>query len=166
MDNSSSSKHQIEIKGRIEGGSAVAGLAAALVACLIVWLFARTSFPILVWVLVAIIFPLVYGLASAIYKTVKSDHARCKSCGSEFSVDRSSHDESLLSAVPRQSERQIGHVVSGRDEGKRIIVVEAWTEERYEVVDTFQCYACGDTKRVKSHTTREVGKTSDRSCRR
>lgn len=166
MDDSSISREQIELKGRIDGGSAIAGLASALIACLIVWLIAHSSFPILVWVFIAVAFPLVYGLASAIYKTVKTEQARCKSCGSEFSVDRSSRDESLLSAVARKSERQIGHVVSGRDEGKRIIVVEAWTEERYEVVDTFQCYACGDTKHVKSHTTREVGKTSDRSYRR
>lgn len=166
MADSSLSKEQRALKASIEAGAALTGVLCGLLAALIVWLFTRKDFPTLTYVFVALTLPVGYWLASIVYTTIKTEDAKCKRCGAALSVSHIGRDESLVSATPRKQEHTHGHVDGGRDDGKRLVIVETWTEERYEVVDRYRCSACNDDRQAKSYRTVRAGVRQDRTYRR
>ena len=166
MEDSSLSKEQRALKESIEGGAALAGVACGLIAALVVWLFTRNGYPILTYVFVSLTLPATYWVASVVYTALKTEDAKCKACGTAFSVARVGRDESLVAATPRKQEHAHGHVHGGRDDGKRLVVVETWTEERYEVLDRYLCHACHNETATKSYRTVRAGVRQNRTYRR
>ena len=144
MDDSSLSNEQRALKEAIESGAALTGVVCGLIAAVVVWLFTRNDFPVLTYVFVSLALPATYWIASVAYTWVKTDDAKCRVCGAAFSVSRIGREESLLAATPRKQEHAHGYVDGGKDDGKRLVVVETWTEERYEVLDSYRCSACED----------------------
>ena len=100
------------------------------------------------------------------FTSIKTADAKCKACGTEFSVAHVGRAESLVAATPRKQEHAHGHVDGGKDDGKRLVVVETWTEERYEVLDSYRCSACDDERQAKSFRIVRAGVKQDRTYRR
>ena len=166
MEDSSLSKEQRALKESIEGAAALAGVACGLVAALVVWLLTRNGYPILTYVFVSLTLPAIYWVASMVYTALKTEDAKCKACGAAFSVAHVGREESLVAATPRKQEHAHGHVDGGRDDGKRLVVVETWTEERYEVLDSYLCHACHNETANRSHRTVRAGVRQNRTYRR
>ncbi|HDR2892291.1 TPA: hypothetical protein I4G69_003156 [Enterobacter asburiae] len=95
-----------------------------------------------------------------IYHFLSAD-SRCKSCNTEFAVQRVDSKKEFISAIPRKNIKNMGNVGGhGPDVGKQIILHESWTEERYNITDTFACVECGDTHTTSRVTTQRSGYTS------
>ncbi len=91
---------------------------------------------------------------------------QCKQCGEAFAVSLANAEETFLSATPRKREQESGRSISGPNEGKRLITVTTWTEERYEVIKTYNCCCCGHCYQERSFKTVEANKNSDQIYRR
>ena len=166
MEDSSLSKEQRALKESIEGGAVLTGVACGLIAALVVWLLTRNGYPILTYVFVSLTLPATYWVASVMYTAIKTDDAKCKACGAAFSVASVGREESLVGATPRKQEHAHGRVDGGRDDGKRLVVVETWTEERYEVLNSYRCSACNDERQTKTFRTVRAGVKQNRTYRR
>ena len=166
MGDSSLSKEQRALKESIDGAAALIGVMCGLVAALIVWLLTRSEYPILTYVFVSVTLPATYWVASTVYTAIKTEDAKCKACGAAFSVSHIGREESLVAATPRKQEHAHGYVDGGKDDGKRLVVVETWTEERYEVLDSYQCHLCHDENTTKSYRTVRTGVKQNRTYRR
>jgi len=166
MDNVPHSPAQLALKAEIEAGGLFVGIISAALVGGLVWLMLRGSYPVLAWLCAAVAFPLAYATGSWVYKSVKSSAATCAACGAQFGITHVGRDESLISALPRKRQSEVGRMVSGPNEGKRIVRIESWTEERYRIVDTYACSVCNQVSRVESTETRDAGKVSDDVYRR
>jgi hypothetical protein len=166
VEDSSLSKEQRALKESIEGGAALTGVICGLLAAFVVWLFTRADYPILTYVFVSVTLPIAYWLASIAYTAIKTADAKCDSCGAGFSVNHVGRNESLVAATPRKQEHAHGYVDGGKDDGKRLVVVETWTEERYEVLDSYRCSACSDERQAKTFKTVRSGMKQSRTYRR
>lgn len=166
MEDSSLSKEQRALKESIEGGAALAGVACGLIAALVVWLLTRNGYPILTYVFVSLTILATYWVASTVYTAIKTEDAKCKACGAAFSVAHVGREESLVAATPKKQEHAHGYVDGGKDDGKQLIVVETWTEERYEVLDSYLCHACNNENTTKSYRTVRAGVRQNRTYRR
>jgi len=69
--------------------------------------------------------------------------AECANCGAAFSLSRTDRTETLVSSEPKEDRKD-------QPDGK--IEVTTWTEEVYDVVDTYTCSQCADVT-SKSYTT-------------
>lgn len=72
-----------------------------------------------------------------------SKAAQCSKCGAAFSITRTDRSEKLLGSAPKESRQEADD---------RSTKVTTWTEESYEVTDTYTCAKCGDVTR-KTHTS-------------
>ncbi|MCF6304357.1 MAG: hypothetical protein L3J33_03175 [Rhodobacteraceae bacterium] len=82
----------------------------------------------------------------AIFKwrfSANSKSAQCGKCSTAFSISKTDHVETLKSSETKET-RDAQEDFSTK--------VTTWTEEVYEVADTYSCGSCGD-ETVKEYTT-------------
>jgi len=92
-----------------------------------------------------------------IYRMLSSD-SRCEVCEAPFAIKHIDSQKKFLSAIPRNCIKNIGKVGGyGPDVGKQVMMHESWTEERYEITDTYECTECGDTHQSTRMTTQRTG---------
>lgn len=69
--------------------------------------------------------------------------AACEKCGAAFSISRSDRSETPAGSEPKEEREP-------QDDGT--IKVTTWTEDSFDVVDTYTCASCGDAS-TKAYTT-------------
>lgn len=158
-------QEQESIKNHLNALSIGAGAVAGLVVGAFIWFAYIGAYPVLGYVFVAL-------AGAAAFVAVKfgvmawlSSSAQCKQCGEVFAVSVADTEETFLSATPRKREQESGRSISGPNEGKRLITVTTWTEERYQVLKTYSCCCCGHSYQEKSMKTVEANKNSDQIYR-
>lgn len=77
--------------------------------------------------------------------------AKCTKCGAAFSRSRTDRVENLAGSEDKQ-ERE--------EQPDKSVKVTSWTEERYDVTDTYTCAKCGDVTTNAYQTTRRRDETS------
>ena len=78
--------------------------------------------------------------------------AKCGKCSATFSISRTDRAETLASSEARE-ERE--------EQPDKSTKVTTWTEERYDVVDTYTCASCGDATTKEYQTTRRRDENSE-----
>lgn len=155
------SEAQLAVKEKIEQHGMVAGAIAGVVVGVIAWFCLSASFPVLTYLFVPVLAFCGYFLVSVIYIHLKASGAKCASCQAEFSVVHQHQDRKFLHATPRREEQSNGTVwYESSRKGKEEVKVTTYTEEKYEVTDTYLCQSCGsgfekkniETKKTNSHT--------------
>lgn len=81
----------------------------------------------------------------------QSKAAQCGNCGAAFSISRTDHQETL-SGSEDKVERE------AQDDGST--KVTRFTEESYDVVDTYTCSSCGDATTKEYKITRRTNEES------
>lgn len=74
-----------------------------------------------------------------------SKSAQCEKCSAAFSITRTDSAETLASSEKLDKREE-------QDDGT--IKVTTWTEEKYDVVDTYTCASCSDATTKEYQTTR------------
>jgi len=74
-----------------------------------------------------------------------SKAAECAKCGAAFSRSRSDRAETLASSTPKEEREEM------EDKSKK---VTTWTEEVYDVIDSYTCAKCQDVTTKVYQTTR------------
>jgi hypothetical protein len=156
---------QLAIKNNLNFLSLGAGALGALLVGAWVWFAYKASYPILSYVFVLMAGALAFVVVRFGVMTWLASDAQCRQCGRDFAVSRTDTEETFLSATPRKREQETGRSISGPNEGKRLITVTTWTEERYEVIKTYSCCCCGHSYQEKSFKTVEANKNSDQIYR-
>ena len=77
--------------------------------------------------------------------------AKCGQCGAAFSRSRTDRQEALAGSEAKE-ERE--------DQADGSVKVTTWTEETYDVTDTYTCAKCGDAEVKTYQTTRRKDETS------
>lgn len=165
MSEENLSQEQAAIKNHLNFLSIGAGAIAALIIGGLVWLSYSDEYPFLVYIFTALAGGGSFMGAKFVVMAWLSADAQCKQCGETFAVSLADTEETFLSATPRKREQETGRSISGPNEGKRLITVTTWTEERYEVVKTFSCCCCGHSYQERSFKTVEANKNSDQIYR-
>lgn len=114
-------------------------------------------YSVMPWQIAVIGFLLVAAISAstfAIFIFNQSRRVRCKNCRSDYSLKLTDLDRVFVSAVPRQQTRRVAEV--GSTNGERY-ETSSWTEERYEVLNRFECLRCGDESIVKSFEMKTTG---------
>ncbi len=73
----------------------------------------------------------------------KAKDAKCAACGAAFSRSRTDRAETLVASAPKEERAE-------QDDGS--VKVTTWTEETYDVAETFTCANSGDAA-VETHQT-------------
>lgn len=157
---------QVSIKNHLNVLSMGAGAIAALITGGWVWLAYMSVYPTMGYALVAMAGGAAFGAVKFVAMAWLSSNAQCKQCGQAFAVSVVDTEEKFLSATPRRREQETGRSISGPNEGRRLITITTWTEERYQVVKTYSCCCCGHGHQEKSFKTVEANKSSDQIYRR
>ncbi len=71
--------------------------------------------------------------------------AKCEKCGAAFSISRTDRQETLAASEAKE-ERE--------EQPDKSVKVTTWTEETYDVVETYTCANCGDITTRSYQTTR------------
>ena len=156
---------QVSRRNEIHGLGLVAGVLAAVAVGAILWFWLAAGYPVLRYVFIALSLPLSFLAGKLPTVAWLTASARCAACAAEYSVSENK-EETFLSATPRRRESIVGRSISGANEGKSLVRKESWTEERYQVVVTRTCNACGDVRQTQSIRTRDTHKVSDDVYRR
>lgn len=146
------SQDQAEMQSRIRRGAAVWGaVAGAIVGLLALWLLGGQGAALRYGVaLVAAAGAGFLVFRASFNSGAKS--ARCAACGTAFSRSRTDRSERLKSSEAKE-EREV--------QADKSVEVTTWTEERYEVTDTYSCARCGDvTTNIYETTRRRDAKTA------
>ncbi len=80
----------------------------------------------------------------------QSKSAQCEKCGAAFSISRTDRQEVLVESEAKEKREA---QENGATE------VTTWTEETYEVTDTYTCANCGDETTKTYRTTRRKDET-------
>lgn len=81
----------------------------------------------------------------------KAKEAKCEKCGAAFSTTRTNKQETLVSSEEKETrERQ--------DDGATKF--SRWTEEKFDVVETYECSSCGYISTRQSQITRRKDEES------
>ena len=72
-------------------------------------------------------------------------NAKCSSCGAAFSISRTDRSEELASSEKKEKREEL-------EDGSTKIMT--WTEEIYDVTETFSCAKCNDVTTKNHKTTR------------
>jgi len=72
--------------------------------------------------------------------------AKCAKCNAAFSVTRIDRQETLLDSTPKKERKEL-------ENGD--IETKTWTEELYDVEDTFECSSCNAITYETHHSTRQ-----------
>jgi len=166
MSEQNLTQEQVSIKNHLNFLSIGAGSIAALIVGGLVWFSYSDTHPILSYIFVALAGAGAFAVVRYGVMAWLASDAQCKQCGEAFAVSLANTDETFLSSTPRKREQETGRSISGPNEGKRLITVTTWTEERYEVVKTFSCCCCGHSYQERSFKTVEANKNSDQIYRR
>ncbi|MBL4807308.1 MAG: hypothetical protein JKY31_08470 [Rhodobacteraceae bacterium] len=76
-----------------------------------------------------------------------SKSSQCEKCSAAFSISKTNHVETLKSSESKETR-------DAQEDGST--KVTTWTEEVYDVVDTYTCASCNDEKTKEYTTTRKV----------
>jgi predicted RNA-binding Zn-ribbon protein involved in translation (DUF1610 family) len=146
------SDDQLQHRAAIQKAAIVWGAVAGVVAGLLaLWLLGALA-PLLRYVLAA---AAALGLGVLAYRAsfrARARDAACPACGAAFSRSRSDRSETLLGSEPKETRE-------AQDDGSTRIL--RWTEERYEVVDSYSCAKCGDTSTETWQRSRRADETSE-----
>lgn len=166
MSEQNLTQDQVSIKNHLNFLSIGAGAVAALVVGGLVWLSYSAAQSILSYIFVALAGAGSFVVVRFGVMAWLASDAQCKQCSEVFAVSLADTEETFLSATPRKREQESGRSISGPNEGKRLITVTTWTEERYQVIKTYRCCCCGHHYQEKSVKTVEANKNSDQIYRR
>ena len=157
------SAQQIKVKQGIEGSGRgwgmVAGVVLALVAGIATCVYFGAS-PLILKYAAASAAMLMTAISSGllvqrVHIGVSTSDAKCKKCGTEYSVIHTETDKNLISAIPRSTV-----VRQNLSSGSVEIRTTMWTEARYKIIRNFRCNACGSlTKKTSYQTATEDRKT-------
>lgn len=152
--NNNLTPEQQKLKDEIESGGKYLGIFLSLIAMVLIWVIVnKESYPFLIFIFMIITVPIVYLLTQSIYISIQTSNAKCGECGAQFSVTHYGKEENFLSAIPKKTES-----ITGRShDGKDIITVKTWTEEKYEIINTYICRSCGELSKSKSYRTDDKG---------
>lgn len=164
MSENNLTQEQISIKNHLNFLSIGAGAIAALIVGALIWFAYIDVYPTLGYVFVVLAGAAAFVVVKFGLMAWLASDAQCKQCGEVFAVSLADTEETFLSATPRKREQESGRSISGPNEGKRLITVTTWTEERYQVVKTHSC--CGHAYQEKSVKTVDANKNSDQIYRR
>ncbi len=165
IDEKKLSPEQIKMKKGIQNTGRIIGFNSSLVIGILIWLFTKEIYPHLCYLFAIASLPATYWISNATYVSLKASDAKCKDCGADFSVNHTNKEKNFLSAIPKRSETISGRAISGTNEGKNIITVRTWTEEKYEVINTYTCISCKASRRTKSFKTVVSGQQSNKIYR-
>lgn len=166
MSEENLTQQQISIKNHLNFLSIGAGALAALIVGVFVWFAYIDANPTLGYVFVALAGAVAFVVVKLGLMAWLASDAQCKQCNEVFAVSLVDTEETFLSATPRKREQESGRSISGPNEGKRLITVTTWTEERYQVVKSYSCCCCGHSYQEKSVKTVDANKNSDQIYRR
>ncbi len=77
--------------------------------------------------------------------------ARCEKCGAAFSVSRTDRSETLTDTQEKEERKE-------KDDGS--IEITRWTEEEYDVIETYTCSSCGNVTTKEFTTTKRRNETT------
>ncbi|WP_037082144.1 hypothetical protein [Pseudoxanthomonas sp. J35] len=160
------SPEQVSRRNGIHAFATVVGVLVALAAGAVLWFWLAADYPVMRYVFIVAALPTAYLLGQWPTATWLAASARCAACGADYAVSETDKQETFLSATPRRRESVVGKSISGPNEGKTLVRKESWTEERYQVVVTRTCSACGDMRQKHSVRTVTTNKVSDDIYRR
>lgn len=160
IDERNLSPEQIETKKGIQNTGMAIGFIFSVAIGILIWRFTKEIYPYLSYLFSIVSLPVTYWASNATYVSLKTSDAKCKDCGADFSVKHTGKEKKFLSAIPKRSETISGQGFSGKNEGKDIITVRTWTEEKYEIIDTYTCISCNASRRMKSFKTVTSGQKS------
>ncbi len=88
------------------------------------------------------------GAGFAIFRWIFNSRARsakCTKCGAAFSISRTNREETLVSSEEKEEREK-------QEDGST--KVNRWKEEKFDVVETYECSSCADVTTKTSQTTR------------
>ncbi len=136
---------QLETRRKIRQGSIIGGtIIGLIVGGIAYWLLGsqagttRTLGAIAAGIVVAVV------MYWKNYNAAAKD-ARCTKCNIAFAVSRTDRTEIPTSSENREERKE-------QDDGS--IEITTWTEEEFDVVETYTCSACGDETTKEFTTTR------------
>lgn len=100
-------------------------------------------------------FPMRLRSATAAYAKERT----CSNCRSEYAFSRSEPIETIIAAVPRQTQTSAG-ISSGSRQGTRI-TTNSWTEQTIRVDTNFDCVVCNHRVVETANKTRKVNHSSN-----
>lgn len=145
------SQDQIEKRDAIRKGATITGAIVGVIAGLLAyWLLGSMggAVRLIGGLIVAVgVGYLVYG---ASFKS-KAKSAACEKCGAAFSRTRTDHSETLVASTPKVEREE-------QEDGST--KVTSWTEDKFDMHETYTCGKCGDeTTRTYDTTRRRDEKT-------
>lgn len=81
-----------------------------------------------------------------------SKSARCTKCDAAFSITKSGTNETLASSNPMEKREE-------QDDGTTNVTT--WTEEKYDVVDSYTCASCDDVTTKEYQVTRKKDEATE-----
>lgn len=139
------SEDQSEMQARIRKSAGIWGaVAGAIAGLLALWLLGGQGAGLRYGVALVVALGVGVLVFRASYGS-QAKSARCAACGATFSRSRTDRAETLKESAPKE-ERIV------QPDGS--VKVTTWTEERYDVTDTYACAKCGDVTTNTYETTR------------
>jgi len=140
------SHDQEEMRQSIQKSAAIGSIiCAAIIAAIIYWILGDKSTVMRIAsasaggvVVLVVVFKLIFSN--------KSKSAQCKNCSAAFSISKTDHVETLKSSAAKET-REAQEDYSTK--------VTTWTEEIYDITDTYTCSGCADVQTKEYTSTRK-----------
>ncbi len=145
------SQDQIEKRAAIQKSATIWGVIIGGVAGLLaLWALGGQAGAVRYGGAIVIALAVGYLVFRASFKSAAKS-ALCESCGAAFSRSRSDHVETLTTSEAKE-ERE--------EQPDKSTKVTTWTEDSFDVVDTYTCAKCSDATTKAYQTTRRRDETS------
>ncbi len=136
---------QVEKQAAIQKSATVWGvIAGGIVGLVALWLLGGQGGPLRFGGSIVVALIVGFLVFRASFKS-GAKSAQCEKCGAAFSRSRTDHVETLELSTPRD-ERE--------EQADKSTKVTTWTEDSFDVVDTYTCAKCGDVSTKAYKTTR------------
>ena len=143
------SNQQQELQNTIKKSARTTGIVSGVIAGLIS-LWALSSQSMVIWLVGTAV--IAGGVGFGIYKwrfSANSDSAKCTKCGATYSITQTDKTETPAGSSPKEEREE-------QEDGSTMVTT--WTEERFNVTETYTCSKCADvtTKVYESSRRRDV----------